>query len=148
MSGGHRHPNYQQPQAGYPPQPPLYGYPHPEAVFVNQAPRDTSVTRMTIPIVMAATVAVALVAGTYGATVQFTEIRNAIQSLSEKMDRMSMDLSGRIERVERDGWTKTDHQLWCSRAERVNAGWRCSEGALPFRPDQPATRADSWRPVK
>ena len=145
MSGGHRQPRYPQAPVGYPP-PPSYPWPnHPEAVFVNQAPREsTSVTRLTIPVVLAVSVAAFLVVGSYAVAVQFTELRHAIERVNDKLDSFRTDLASRIERVEGAAWTKTDQQIFCSTAERVNTGWRCTEGTAPFRRDVP--KMDGWKP--
>lgn len=143
MSQPRPHPHMPPQGYGWPP------HPHPEAVFVNQAPRDTSVTKLTVPAVMVIGVCLFLIGATYHATTQFAEIRHALEKLNEKMDRIASDLSSRVDRVEREGWTKTDQQLWCSRAEQVNPAWRCADNAVPFRREAPVPtqpRLDSWKP--
>lgn len=132
---------YDQPR--YTNQPPHHHYP--EAVFINggaPASRETSVKQVTIPIVLAIAGAVVLVGATYAATNQFNDIKASIRDLSHKIDSLTGNLEQRINRLEedtkdrtRDRWTRSDHDLWCARTERVNAklGWRCADlsGGLP-----------------
>lgn len=123
---------------GFPPPPPG-AYPqhnhHPETIFVNAPGRDTSVTRLTVPLLIVISTAIFLVSATYAATSQFADIKHSIDKLAGKIESMTGELAGRINRLEqdgerrdRDGWTKRDQEVWCAKAERANqaTGWTCS----------------------
>lgn len=133
-----------------------YGYrgpprPHPTGyVYPAEVPqRSTSVSSLNVPFLLVIAGAIALVSITggitYSATIQFTEIRTAIERLTDKFIARSDSQDARIDRVERamsektlDRYTRTEHELWCSRTEQANAaiGWKCAnlEGRLNFAP--------------
>lgn len=124
------------PRAPQPPQPQMSPH-YAETVFVNTTtPQATSLTRLTVPLVMMGTICIFLISVTALATSQFGEIKYAIDGLSRQLDAINTSLSDRISRIEQDAvsrsreqWTKTDHDLWCAKAEQINSnsGWRCGE---------------------
>lgn len=128
---------------------------HPEAVFVNAGGGETSIKSMTVPIILACTIAVAVAGLTYFGTKELGDIKHSISDLSRDIRSMGNDLTRRVESVERDvevkardRWTKTDHDLWCLRTEQINKDWRCGEGP-PMRRDafpEKKTTKPSWRP--
>lgn len=158
------HPQPQiQPRGNVYPYPPQH---HPETVFINApAPaRETSVNKITMPVVMACTAALFLIAATYTATTQFGEIKYSIDRLTREITQMSNELTNRVNRLEqldterrKDAWSRADHELWCARTEALNADakFRCSDFGVhripppsvpPLSttppPDKPAT---GWR---
>lgn len=103
-----------------------------------------------MPLLMVLIGAVALVGATYTATTQFNEIKTAIERLGDKLTSELGTQANRIGRLEAemqartvDRYTKTEHELWCSRTEQANAanGWRCAtlDGRLQFAP-----RTQGW----
>jgi len=135
------------------PRPHPTGYMRPEmheAIFVNNAPRDTSVNRISVPLLMVLIGAVALVGATYTATTQFNDIKVAIERLGDRLTAELGTQATRIGRLEaemqartQDRYTKTEHELWCSRTEQANitTGWKCAdlEGRIRFAP-----RVNGW----
>lgn len=114
-----------------------------EAVFVNTPPppvKETSVNKITVPLIMTLSGAVFLMGITYAATSQFSDIKHAIEKLSGRIETLTGELASRIGRLEqtdadrqRERWSKTDHDLWCARTEQVNSGWRCADAGEPLR---------------
>lgn len=140
------------------PRPHPTGYMRPEAmheaIIVNNTQRDLPVNRISVPLLMVLIGAVALVGATYTATTQFSEIKIAIERLSDKLSSELGNQSGRIGRLEaemqartQDRFTKTEHELWCSRTEQanVNTGWKCAQldGRVQFAP-----RVNGWEQRK
>lgn len=138
MPDGSQHRAPQQPRGPHP----QYGYgygPQVHDTYILQQPRaasDTSITRLTVPLILVGSFGVFLVVATYAATSQFADIKHAIDKLTGKVDSLTGELSGRITRVEQDAaararaeWTKRDHETWCAKAERANQalGWTCGE---------------------
>jgi len=122
------------------PHPTGYMYPVPQS-------RETSISKLSVPFLLVFGGALALVSATggitYSATMAFTQLKSSIDTLSEKVTQKLDSQDERIGRLERDvsdrtadRYTRTDHDLWCSRTEQLNAklGWRCSDAA-------PANRA-------
>lgn len=124
------------------PHPTGYHYPrgehHPEAVFVNapSAPSDQSITKMTVPLLLVGSLVVFVSVGTYLVTSNFSEIKHSLVDIASKMEDLKNNLADRIDRVEReadvrsrDRYTRTQHDLWCSRTEQLNAGigWKCAD---------------------
>ena len=119
------------------PHPTGYSYPqdrHLEAVFVNAAREDTSITRMTVPLLLVGSLVVFVSVGTYLVTANFAEIKHALTDIASKM-----------EDLKNDRYTRTQHDLWCSRTEQLNSsiGWRCAD-VDDQRRMQPAAQVNGW----
>lgn len=137
------------------PHPTGYHYPqghHPEAVFLNAPREDTSITKMTVPLLLVGSLVVFVSVGTYLVTANFSEIKHALTDIAEKMEDLKGDIADRISRVEReadqrtkDRYTRTQHDLWCSRTEQLNSsiGWRCAD-VDDQRRMQPAAQVNGW----
>lgn len=134
-----------------------YGYrgppkPHPTGyMYPPDGARDMSVQRLNVPLllVMAGAFALISITGgiTYTATIQFTEIRTAIERLTDKL---TTELSGQSERIGRiekdmsertaDRYTRSDHDVWCRLTEQMNQNWKCADlgqrSRLNFWPQQ------------
>lgn len=119
-----------------PPRPHPTGYVYPENVSVN---------KVNVPLLLVLIGAVALVGATYTATIQFAEIKSAIERLGDKLVNELTGQAAHISRLESemnartaDRFTRSEHELWCSRTEQANAaiGWKCAnlEGRLQFAP--------------
>lgn len=111
---------------------------HPDAIFVNQSapPDKLSITKMTVPVILVMTGAVALMYGTYLGTSELSGIKNSIENLSRDVKTYSETLSARVDRLEYDvqartasRWTRQQHEWWCARTELVNSaiGWKCAD---------------------
>ena len=135
---------------------------HPEAIFVN-APsgRDTSINKVTVPVIMAISAGAFLVAATYAATSQFSDIKHSLDKLVTRIESLSGELTSRVQRLEqgeaerrREGWTQRDQELWCARTEQRNAGsgFRCSEFGADRQPTPPPPPTEKstqgWRPAR
>ena len=141
------------------PHPTGYHYPqssHPEAVFLNAPREETSITKMTVPLLLVGSLVVFVSVGTYLVTANFSEIKHALTDISEKMEDLKGDIADRINRVEReadqrtkDRYTRTQHDLWCSRTEQLNSsiGWRCAD-IDDQRRMQPAAQVNGWEARK
>lgn len=120
--------------------------PHQQAPHAQQAPHETiyiqqaaptssgsnvSVTRVTMPVILALSAAIFLMFATYAGTSQFAAIKHSIDKLSTRVEALSAEFKQRISEVETqalaDRYTRTDHDRWCLEAERTNSasGWRC-----------------------
>ena len=122
---------------------------------------DVSLKSVSVPILLVVVGGVALVGITYAAATQFSAIQYSIDTmraeLGNKIENVAGGLADRITRVEqdadqraRDVWTRTDHELWCSRTEQayIKTGWRCVDTPRPFRDDHNRTVAPvvkGWR---
>jgi len=115
-----------------------YRAPHQDTYIVQSQPRENSITRLTVPVLLVCSLAVFLVIATYLATSQFADIKHAIDKLSGKIETLTGELAARITRLEQDAtvkereaWTRRDHEVWCAKAERANQalGWTCAEEA-------------------
>lgn len=134
---------------------PAYGAPHETYVFQGVEARESSITRLTVPVLLVCSLAVFLVIATYLATSQFADIKHAIDKLSSKVETLTGELAARITRVEQDQadikretWTRRDQEVWCAKIERANQamGWTCSEeGGVTARYVQPQVNGWSAR---
>lgn len=131
------------------------GYMRPEvheAIFLNspQQRSETPVNSISVPLLMVLIGAVALVGATYTATSHLNEIKVAIQRLGDKLAVDIGNHSDRIGRIETelqnrtaDRYTRSEHDLWCSRTEQANiaSGWKCASlsGRIEFAP-----RVNGW----
>lgn len=113
-------------------------YGHHETYIVQPQQRENSITQLTVPVVLACSLGVFLVAAAIAATSHFADIKHAIDKLSSKVETLTGELAARITRVEqeqadakRETWTRRDHEVWCAKAERANqaTGWTCAEEA-------------------
>lgn len=141
------------------PHPTGYHYPqssHPEAVFLNAPREETSITKMTVPLLLVGSLVVFVSVGTYLVTANFSEIKHSLTDIAEKMEDLKGDIADRINRVEReadqrtkDRYTRTQHDLWCSRTEQLNSsiGWRCAD-IDDQRRMQPAAQVNGWEARK
>lgn len=116
---------------------------HPETVFVANSSKETSINRLTIPIISAVAAALFLMSMTYTLTSQFESLKYAIDKLTDQVEQVRGDLAGRItslERATKNGWTGADQEFWCARTEQLNSdiGWRCAE-----RPGEPRRRKEA-----
>lgn len=119
--------------------------PHPTGYTYPTQQTETQIGKINVPLLLVMIGGVALVGATYTATIQFAEIKSAIERLGYKLVTELGGQSARIGRLEADmqnrtadRYTRTEHELWCSRTEQANAalGWKCGnlEGRIQFAP--------------
>ena len=141
---------YRQPPGGprqqhYQPQQPRY-YADEQVKLKPSNGNGSSFETIHLPILMVVTALLFTTAATYYGTNQFNDLKNAIGDLTRKIDTSTENMSLRITRIEaefqaRDAsrYTRIDHELWCLKTERINAGWRCG--------DLSVTKADATPPI-
>lgn len=103
--------------------------PHRDTYYVKQ---EMPVQRITVPLLIVIGGAFALVTMTYSVTTNFSEIKNGITLLKEKLDHATGSLVKRMERLEdevrqkqNEFVSKKDFEVWCSHVERLNDRWYC-----------------------
>jgi len=138
----HYVPGARPPGAGQsPPSPPQYAPHYPEQAFImNTGPRETSINKLTMPIVMffGAIITVG-VAAAFAAT-QLTTLGHKIDTVQStlglQIERLGNSLERRVSKnetgvgaIRAGAWARKDHEFWCARTEQVNTalGWRCAE---------------------
>lgn len=107
--------------------PPRY-YPPPQ----YPTRKDVSVKAITVPILLVGSGAVALVMGTWFLATNLYTIQTSIEGIRVSLNTYIASADGRISRVESEiekikanRWSIKDHELWCSREEVANPGWKC-----------------------
>ena len=130
--------------------------PRPETYIVSNPERQASVSvkSITVPAVLGASLLAGAILVTYAFTTEFNDLRNSIDRLSNKLVLMTDGVGGRIDRIEReidsrtsDRYTRTAHDLWCERTERLNQslGWKCADApSIPRGSFQPLTRQGGY----
>ena len=134
--------------------PPAYGY-------APQPKRTINAENITLPMLMVVSVLITTGIGAWWAGAQFTEVKNTMERLADKMSVLAVPINERISRIEADltsrtqsRWTKADHELFCARTEQINAhiGWKCGNhivngGVMGRDLDGPPiwTGQDNWR---
>ena len=104
------------------------------------AQKDVSVGKLSIPFMVAISVMVGgltlIVPLAWWGGTQVTLLQSSIDRLSEKIATVAIPINERIARIESElsartlsRYTRTDHELFCAKAERANAktGWTCGE---------------------
>jgi hypothetical protein len=138
--------------------------------------RAVGVQSVTVPIVLAVLSCFSIAGMAYAAATNLGEIRSSIVDLNTKMQdriaRLDDKLAAYVDVVNTrfafvqneiqsrtgDLWSRSDHELWCSRTELRNPGWKCGEsqqkepqpaqsdlGAPPLGPS--SSLLGTWRTV-
>lgn len=123
---------------------PHYVY-SPDPVSHARKTKSYSVENMTVPIVMAISILVSAVLLAWWGATQFAKINYSIEKFSDKMSSFADPINERISRLEKaistdfgQRWTRADQELFCARAERVNANFRCPNVHSATKDDPPA----------
>lgn len=119
--------------------------PHHDTYYVKT---EMPVQRITVPLLIVIGGAFALVTMTYSVTTNFSEIKNGITLLKEKLDYATGSLARRMEKLEdevrekqKEAVSKKDFEVWCSHAERLNDKWYCPGSSSITRGWEPKERA-------
>ena len=118
-----------------------------ENIYVGRGERRaTSFESITVPILIVILGAAGLVSATYFATHELSQINSSLGPISrdvrevrDRFDREIERVKEDLERETADRWTRKDHEVWCSKAERINRTWRC--------PDMRDDRTEAFSPA-
>jgi hypothetical protein len=71
-------------------------------------------------------------------------ILTKVETYAQRSDERAQRLETALAKSDKEGFTKTDHALWCLRAETVNRDWKCADN--PRRAGMEGDeRAPIWR---
>ena len=54
-------------------------------------------------------------------------ILTKVETYAQRSDERAQRLESALAKSDKEGFTKTDHALWCLRAETVNRDWKCAD---------------------
>lgn len=136
-------------------QPPHDRHYHVDPVFVNAAQPPMTINKINMPVIMAVVIGVFLMGITYAATNEFSDLKHAIDRLTDRLEQGVDAMGRRIDRIEKDlgertadRWSKTDHEIWCARTEQLNSdiNFKCAEGTGEKRRNKPINFTKGWQP--
>ncbi len=121
---------YMPPQP--PPQPP-WGY---DPRFYPPQRRSVDLSSGHLPIALVVTGFAFVAWATYYGTGTLKNIEtsqerilNKVETYAQRSDERAARLEAALAKSDREGFSKTDHELWCAKTEAIlnNKGWKCAE---------------------
>ena len=117
-------------------------------IYIQQR-ADTSIHRVTVPLLIVLGGAFALVVATYQVAENFSSIKDGIDRVDRKLDRVSDKTETRLKVLEdrvAHYWSIYDHEIFCARAETINKGWMCPKYARTKREaGEQANALERWK---
>ena len=112
--------------------------PQPHVVYVPQTPTppQTSVDRITVPLLLVVSAGVFIGWASWFGTTSINSIQSDIKEISNKLVTYVARSDERVSRIERsldaraaERWTKNEQALFCAKTEAIpgNTGWKCAE---------------------
>jgi hypothetical protein len=119
---------YMPPQP--PPQPP-WGY---DPRFYPQPRKSVDLSSGHLPIALVITGFAFVAWATYYGTGTLKSIEtsqerilNKVETYAQRSDERAARLESALAKSDREGFSKTDHALWCAKTEAANREWKCAD---------------------
>lgn len=120
---------------------------------MSEEATNVSLGNINVPIMNVLIIGVWIVGTTISIVWQYYNVQSSLTSIGTEVKIINEKLGDRISNIEKEidlrqatGWTRRDHEYWCSKTEQQNPAWKC--GSFPeVAPYVPSSR-DYWKSGK